>query len=170
MEKAEREKRIMEKVKLEEELDRFATETIRAQMLQYLKADRGYGDGELEMDPQFSVDGKPSSVDFIITVDGKRLMAVKCAPTALESRERHILAFCRVVEDCLIPMAVVTDGTEARILDTATGRLISGAMEGIPMRDGLDMSAFAFIRCPEERLEKEKRILCAYDAIGCPRQ
>ncbi len=170
MEKAEHEKRVMEKVRLEEELDRFATEGIRAHMLQYLKADRGYGAGELEVDLRFIVDGEPSSVDFIITVDGKRLMAVKCAPTALESRERHILAFCRVVHDCLIPMAVVTDGTEARLLDTATGRLVSETMEGIPRRAGLDISAFSFIKCPERRLEKEKLILRAYNSISCPRE
>ncbi|MEM2047741.1 MAG: hypothetical protein QXZ06_07655, partial [Candidatus Jordarchaeales archaeon] len=52
----------------------------------------------------------PVAMDYIINIDGRRLMVIKCSPGALDSRQRHIVSFARVVDSYQIPLAVATDG------------------------------------------------------------
>lgn len=146
---------------------------IRQTVYDLLIDEKGYTRSDIEFDKEFclELDGKTylTAVDYIISLDNRRLIAVKCSPGSLESRERHLIAFARVVDSCRIPYAVLTDGIYARMLDTLTGRLISEGPDSLPDRDnalGLLKKA-EFMPYPPDRFEKEKRILLAFEVIKC---
>jgi hypothetical protein len=170
--RAERQKKIMDKVREQEEAEEYLTEAIRRVVLKVL-AEKGYAPDEIETDTKFTVSAgdisETVSTDFIIRLEGRRLVAIKCS-SALDSRERHIVALSRVVDSYQIPFSVLTDGMEARVIDTISGRTVSEEMASIPSRQealGL-IGRTEFRPCPPERAEKEKRILLAFQSISCP--
>lgn len=173
-EKIDRMKLVKEKIKAEDAVHEMQTEGIRRRVFEFLKNTRGYSEEDIEIDARHEVEvsdaGSVTSVDFIISIKGKRLIAIKCSPSELESRERHILAFSRVVSPYQIPYSVITNGEDARILDTVSGRLISEGISSLPSKEELlgKIKDIEFRQYPPERLEREKRILLAFDAISCP--
>ena len=60
-------------------------------------------------------------VDFIVRLKGRALMVIRFGPGSLVSRERPTLAVSRLIEGYQIPLAVVTNGEEAEILDGESG-------------------------------------------------
>jgi|Deesub1362A_J573_1020465.scaffolds.fasta_scaffold00027_100 hypothetical protein len=172
-EKFDREKLIMEKVRMADEAEMIQTEAIKQYVLEFLKTEKGYLPEDIEIDKKFQISVsdrvETASVDFIINLEGKRFMTVKCS-LALDSRERHILAFSRVVDSYQIPLAVVTDGKEVRMIDTVSGKTISEDINSIPSRqEALSrIKDVEFREYPAEKMEKEKRILMAFECISCP--
>ncbi len=169
----ERQKLIEEKLTQAEAKAAAGLAFIREAVRDFLVGTKGYSDGDIETDREFEIalDGKvtPVSVDYILNLSGRRFAVIKCSPGALESRERHLVSFARVVDTYQIPMAVVTDGMGARILDTLSGKLVAEDLASIPARkeaEGL-IGSMTRVPCPPERKEKEQRILLAFDAIKC---
>lgn len=162
-----RRKMIMERIRLHDEAEMHDTEAVRRHVLTYLKEQKGYADEDIETGRVFEVKDGTSSVDFIIKISGRRLVAIKCVTSSIDSRERHILAFSRVVDEHLIPLSVVTDAETTKILDTASGRLISEDIRAIPSRAEINLDAFELKKCPEERRQKEQRILLAFETVSC---
>jgi len=110
-----------------------------------------------------------SSVDFIVSVDGVKAMIVKCAAGSLDSRQRQAVAAARVISSPPVPVAVVADPDNAEVLDVATGKVIGEGFGAVPVKEKLlrilaetEVEPLAL-----ERIEKEKRILLAFDAIKC---
>jgi len=66
-----------------------------------------------------------------------------------------------------VPLAVVTNGRDAEILETRTGRVIGRGLEAIPSRDELDrrLASAACGPVSERQRDAEKRILIAFDGI-----
>jgi hypothetical protein len=172
-EEINREKRIREKLLAEEADERYLTEAIRRVILRLLTEERGYLPEEIETDREFPVSAGDTAetvrTDYIITIGGRRFMAIKCTVTP-ESSERHIVAFSRVVHDCVIPFSVVTDGTTTRLMDTATGKTLGEGMDCIfPREEALELvDRTGLSHYPADRLDKEKRILLAFESICCP--
>jgi hypothetical protein len=110
-----------------------------------------------------------SSVDFLISIAGKKAMVIKCAAGSLSSRERQVLAAARLVGSTPVPVAVVADPVNAEVLDVATGKVLGEGFGAIPVRDRIIqlLSEYSLTPLSPERLEKEKRILLAFDAIRC---
>jgi hypothetical protein len=110
-----------------------------------------------------------SSVDFLISIAGKKAMVIKCAAGSLSSRERQALAAARVIGSTPVPVAVVADPVNAEVIDVATGKVVGEGFGAIPIRDRIIqlISEYSFTPLSPERLEKEKRILLAFDAIRC---
>jgi hypothetical protein len=110
-----------------------------------------------------------SSVDFLISIAGKKAMVIKCAAGSLSSRERQALAAARLIGSTPVPVAVVADPVNAEVLDVATGEVVGEGFGAIPVRDRIVqlISEYSFTPLSPERLEKEKRILLAFDAIRC---
>ena len=110
-----------------------------------------------------------SSVDFLISIAGKKAMVIKCAAGSLSSRERQALAAARLIGSTPVPVAVVADPVNAEVLDVATGKVVGEGFGAIPVRDRIIqlLSEYSFTPLSPERLEKEKRILLAFDAIRC---
>lgn len=169
----DRQKLIEEKIGKAEARAVTSLALIRQIVREFLVHEKGYLDEDIEIDREFEIDldgaKTPASVDYILRPGGKRFMAIKCSPGALESRERHVLAFSRVVDTYQIPLAAVTDGVQARVLDTLTGKLIAEGLDAVPDRSGASeiLAARELMPYPAERLEREKRILLAFDTIKC---
>ncbi len=110
-----------------------------------------------------------SSVDFVVTVEGRKAMIIKCAAGALSSRERHAVAAARLLANPAIPLAVVADPGTAEVIDVATGKVVGEGYGAIPVRDQIVgvLSEKNPAPLSPERIEKEKRILLAFDAIAC---
>ncbi len=134
---------------------------------------KGYRREEVRKNVVFEVVLGPetvcSSVDFLVTIEGRKAMVVKCSSGSLSSRERQAVAAARILDSPPVPVAVVADPVNAEVLDTATGKIIGEGFGMIPLRDQL--IALLAEKAPQvlspERIEKEKRILLAFDAIRC---
>jgi len=157
-----------------DEAEQYQTEAVRQEMLRYLLEYKGYAPEDIEQDRKFRVGvsgcDEDVSTDFIIRLSGHRFMAIKCAAASVDTRERHITAFARVVDDNQIPLCLVTDGENTRVIDTLTGEVVSEDMEYLPSKDEAieRVAEMNFVPCPPERLEKEKRILLAFESVRCP--
>ena len=130
---------------------------------------KGFSKSEVEVDVPLAliVSGKPysSRIDLVVGLEGRRIMAVKCAAGSLGSREREILAAARLLEAYQIPISIVTDGKSAVMLDTVSGEVKGEGIEPIPTRDALaDMlKKMEWVPFPEKRQEREKLIFRSYD-------
>ena len=134
---------------------------------------KGYTPEEVEKQVVFSVtlgsETVHSSVDFLVTLDGTKAMAIKCSAGSLSSRERQAVAAARLLGVSPVLIAVVADPVNAEVLETATGKVIGEGFGAIPVKDELRrmLSRMKIQPLTAERIEKEKRILLAFDAIQC---
>ncbi len=98
-------------------------------------------------------------------------MIIKFGPGSIVTRRRPLLAASRILVPYQIPVAVVTNGEDAEVLDGASGRIISRGLEAIPSKGQLMKISFTglFSRIPAKRAEMESRILYCYEVDGsCP--
>ena len=110
-------------------------------------------------------------IDFLINLSGKVCMILKFGPGSIVTRRRPLLAASRILAPYQIPIAVVTNGEDAEVLEGASGRVISRGLETIPSKEQLIKIIYAdlFKRIPAERAEMESRILYCYEVDGsCP--
>lgn len=145
----------------------------RKMVLYLLLEKKGYRQEEIGKNVVFEVklgDATAcSSVDFLITLGGSKAMIVKCAAGSLDSRERQAVAAARLLNAPPVPVAVVADPVTAEVLDTITGKVMGEGFGAIPVRDQMLalLAQSAAAPLSPERIEKEKRILLAFDAIKC---
>jgi hypothetical protein len=138
-----------------------------------LLGEKGYAQADLlknyVFDVKLGAETVRSSLDFLVSVDGRNAMAIKCAAGSLASRERHVVAAARVCSRLPVPIAVVMDPMNAEVIDVMTGKVTAEGFEAIPTKPQLlDMLAGKEPEpVPPEKLEREKRVLLAFDAIGC---
>jgi hypothetical protein len=98
-------------------------------------------------------------------------MIIKYGPGSLVTRQRSALAISRLVAPYQVPIAVVTNGEDADILEGKTGKVIAQGLQSIPpKRDLLEkLTAMSFNRISSEQAEIESRIVYAYEVDGsCP--
>ena len=110
-------------------------------------------------------------IDFLINLLDKVCMIVKFGPGSIVTRRRPLLAASRILAPYQIPIAVVTNGEDAEVLEGASGRVMSHGLETIPSREQLIeiMRADHFNRISAVRAEMESRILYCYEVDGsCP--
>ncbi len=152
-----------------ENLAAMARKTIEYLLLEK----KGYQSGEVRKNLVFEVvldkETVCSFVDFLVTLEGKKAMTVKCSSGSLSSRERQAVAAARLLDSPPVPIAVVADPVNAEVLDTMTGKVIGEGFGAIPVREQLvKMLAEKELKAlSPERIEKEKRILLAFDSIRC---
>ncbi|MEJ2315121.1 MAG: type I restriction enzyme HsdR N-terminal domain-containing protein [Nitrospirota bacterium] len=170
----QREELAAEKARTMDEIERLQTETVRGEMLRFLTEHRGYAPGDIERDKEFRVGvagcEETVSTDFIIKLQDKRFMAIKCAAGAVDSRERHIISLARVVDEYQIPYCLVTDGENTRVIDTMRGEIISEDLYSVPRKEEAVelLQKTKLSPYSPEKLEREKRILLAFEAVRCP--
>ena len=133
---------------------------------------KGYAREDIEVDAEiaFEAVGEPyaSVVDLVVSSDGgaHRCMVFKCVPGSLGSCEREIVAAARLLDPRYqIPLAVVTDGVNAVVLDVNTGRNIGEGMEAIPDKEAAQnlMKTASLRPCPVDRIERERLIFRTYN-------
>jgi hypothetical protein len=147
----------------------IGAEENRQAVERYLVEKKGYAKEEIEVDRplEISVKGETyrSQIDLQIDIGGRPLMAIKCAAGSLDSREREIIAACRVAEAPPIPLAVVSDGKSARVLDVASGRRIGERLADLPARADAEavLAKASTALLEREKIEKENLIFRTYD-------
>lgn len=160
-----------------EELADTDDERTRQDLARMMVEEKGYAREDLEprraIETLFATQFVRSNITLTVSVEGKRIMVIRYAPGSLVSRERSAIAAARVLEgEYQIPLAVVTNGRDAELLDTGTGQVLAVGMEAIPdcgqarellptlvFREGLD----------DKKRERELRILNAFDVEICCR-
>ncbi len=110
-------------------------------------------------------------IDFLINLSGKVCMVIKYGPGSIVTRRRPLLAISRVLESYQVPIAVVTNGEDAEILDGSSGKVISQGLGTIPSKSALiEMtSENHFHPIATDRAEMESRIVYCFEVDGsCP--
>jgi hypothetical protein len=169
----QREKKIFAILEQEVEDGAHLAAAARKMMYFLLLEKKGYSEEEVERNVIFTLtlgaETAHSSVDFLVTLNGKKALVIKCSAGSLNSRERQAVAAARLLAVPPVPFAVVADPEHAEFLDTATGKVIGEGFGAVPVREkmvkllaDIEQKPLAF-----ERVEKEKRILLAFDAIRC---
>jgi hypothetical protein len=143
-------------------------------MVEYLlREKKGYEPGDVLKGAAFEVrlgeETAWSSVDFLVSVGSRKAMIIKCAAGSLDSRQRQAVAAARVITSPPVPFAVVADPENAMVFDVATGKVIGEGFGAIPVKEQLlkILAGSEMKPLSPERVEKEKRILLAFDAIKC---
>lgn len=158
-----------------EELIDTDDERIRQQISRMMVEDLGYIRDELKprlcIETLFTRNFVKSTIDLTVELASKQVMIVRYGPGSLVSRERSALAAARVLnDDYRIPLAVVTNGRDATLLDTITAKELGHGMQEIPDRKKLAAMLPSLIFLPPQNDEKslrEKRILNAFDLERC---
>ena len=138
-----------------------------------LREKKGYAPEDvrqgLAFEVQLGAETAWSSADFLVAVDGRTAMLIKCAAGSLDSRERQAVSAARVIASPPLCIAVVADPVNAEVLDVASGKVTGEGFGAIPTKDQLRTIVAGSSMAPldPKRLEKEKRILLAFDAIKC---
>ena len=158
-----------------EELTDTDDERIRQSLAQMMVEEKGYARNELIprrcIDTLFSRSFVRSVIELTVILKNREFMIIRYAPGSLVSRERAAVAAARILNPSYqIPLAVVTNGRDAELIDTSTGAILGNGVHSIPDRQ----SAFKIFdnltfHNPLEgkRKEQEMRILNAYDVERC---
>jgi hypothetical protein len=169
-----RKKLIEELIKQDEQLETMQLGGIKQKVFEFLIKEKQFKTEEIETDTEFRITLSDSEItvhtDFVVNLSSASFILILCRPTAIESWERYIISFAKVVKDYQIPYAMVTDGENALIIDVLAGKLIGKSLSELFNRgEALNkMKDFKKIPCPANRLEKEKRIVYAFEGIKCP--
>ena len=150
-------------------------ERYRQQLARFLVEEKGYRKNDLELrltiETLFAGQFVVSKIDIVARIEDRRIMVIRYAPGSLVTRERPALAAARVLDlKEVIPLTVVTNGRDAEILDSTTGKVTATGLTAIPDREQLaKLAALAKILpgLDEYRREKELRILNAFDIEVC---
>ena len=152
-----------------DERDRQKIARLLIRRLGYLKAD---------IEPRralvVAADDKKAvlKIDFTITLAGRTCMVLKYGPGSLVTRRRAVLAVSRLIAPYQVPVAVITNGRDAEIIDGASGKVAASGLDSIPSKaDLIKMAAGdAFPPISNQQAEMESRILYCYevdDSCAC---
>lgn len=148
-------------------------DNIRQKLVKTLVEEKGYRKEDISLDREirFEIEGREvcSPVDISIGFGGKTFMVFKCASGSVVSRERQIIAAARLLEDYVVPFAVVTNGINIELLDTISEKVIGDSMKLIPSRQELleNSGDLTLKSAKKKKLVYEQRILYTYDEISC---
>jgi len=160
---------------LQQEIDdgEEMTAAVRKLAEAILFEEKGYAPEDVRKNVSFDVVLGPetvrSCVDFIVSIEQRNGMVIKCAAGSIASRERQVVAAARVFGEFPIPVAVVMDPVSAVVLDGVRGTVQGEGFDAIPTKEQLYtmISGKELMPLPPEKREREKRVLLAFDAIGC---
>uniref|UniRef100_UPI004055A16F type I restriction enzyme HsdR N-terminal domain-containing protein n=1 Tax=Candidatus Electronema sp. TaxID=2698783 RepID=UPI004055A16F len=161
-----------------EELPDTDDERFRQQLARLLVEEKGFAKAELE--PRLSIETLFNSVfvrsviDLTVSLNGQRRLILRYGPGSLVTREKPALAAARLLDPaCCIPLAIVTNGLDAELLETAAGKVLAVGMAAIPDRARLvELTAQHPPRPPFTGAERERnlRVLNAFDLEVCCRK
>ena len=111
------------------------------------------------------------TLDFAVHILGRIVMIIKFGPGSIVTRRRPVLAASRLLASYQIPIAVVSNGEDAEIIDGFSGNILSQGLETIPSRSELVKTAkqYDFKMISNQQVEIEARIVYCYEVDGsCP--
>ncbi|MGE0084891.1 MAG: type I restriction enzyme HsdR N-terminal domain-containing protein [Desulfococcaceae bacterium] len=156
---------------LEDTLD----ERYRQKIARMLVNEKGYAKHEIIPRKRINAEAgeRKGSVtlDFRVQINGRTGMIIRFGPGSLITRHRPVLAMSRLAESYQIPVAVVTNGEDADVLDGKTGEITGSGFDAIPDRASLGkiMVSSDFEPLSPKRTEMESRVVYCYEVDGsCP--
>ncbi len=150
-------------------------ERYRQKIARLLVEKKGYQKKEIEPARRFLVvagDKKAMALaDLLVSIEGKNAMLIKYGPGSIRSRQRPTLSAARIIAPHPIPLAVATNGEDAAVMETASGKVVAEGLDAIPTRkelisllDRADLDPI-----PSRQAEMEARIIHAFEIDGsCP--
>ncbi|MGM0453508.1 MAG: type I restriction enzyme HsdR N-terminal domain-containing protein [Thermodesulfobacteriota bacterium] len=146
-------------------------ERIRQQIARFLVEQKGYAKSDIECRVPLSlnVDGDfaVAMVDFVIRLENRAFAVIVYGPGSLVSRERAAVAAARLIENYVVPYTVVSNGEDAEVMDTATGKVVGEGRDAVFSKaQALSMlENMTFHTLDEKRRKKQERILFAMDVM-----
>lgn len=117
-------------------IDNVGAEASRQIFEKFLVDTKGFAKGDIRVDVpltvQFKNEDYHSVIDLLVFRGSRPVMAITCVAGSIGSYEREILAGARLVHAFQVPLAVSTDGRDAIIIDTLSGRTIGKGLDAIP--------------------------------------
>ncbi|KJS00017.1 MAG: hypothetical protein VR65_13930 [Desulfobulbaceae bacterium BRH_c16a] len=150
-------------------------ERIRQKLSKMMVAEKSYPRESLvtrqKIETLFSRNFVTSLIELTVFFDKRPFMIIRYGPGSLVSRERAAIAAARVLHPrhC-IPLAVVTNGEDAELLNTRTGKILGYGLDSIPDYTAAQklLEQLEFLPPLEGlRRERELRILNAFDIERC---
>ncbi|MEW6078411.1 MAG: type I restriction enzyme HsdR N-terminal domain-containing protein [Thermodesulfobacteriota bacterium] len=147
-------------------------ERARQAIARMLVDEKGYDRADLTVGTTLplTVNGQSGTVrvDFVVGLNGRAVMAVIYGPGAIVSRQRPALAAARLLEPYVIPRTVISNGREAHVMDTRTGKVIAEGLDAIPSKQDLltKMDLLTFDTLSPDRIDKERRILFCMEVLS----
>jgi hypothetical protein len=150
-------------------------ERYRQKLARLLVEHKGYLKSDIEPRKRLLVQAGDKraiiKIDFLISLSDRLCMIIKYGPGSLVTRHRPVLAASRIVAPYQIPVAVVTNGEDAEILEGSSAEVLSRGLDEIPSK--MELIKFAagsnFNPIPAERATMESRILYCYEVDdSCP--
>jgi hypothetical protein len=107
------------------------------------------------------------TVNFVIRIEGQPFAVIMYGPGSIVTRQRPALAVARLIAPHIVPISVITNGDEALIMDTVSGRVTGKRFDAMPSREEaiLQLKHFQPVSISEEHREKEERILFAMEVL-----
>lgn len=158
-----------------EDLTDTDDERIRQSLSRMMVEEKGYNRTQLtprlKIETLFSRCFVTSTIELTVSLQNKQFMIIRYGPGSLVSRERAAIAAARVInKEYLIPLAVVTNGRDAELLDTTTGKILDYGLQSIPDLNTAKRMLEDLVFLPpldDTRRERELRILNAFDVERC---
>lgn len=150
----------------------IGAEANRQAVERFLVEKKDWPRAQIQVDAPFelTIDGVayPAALDLLVFCQEYRMIAIKCCAGSLLSREREILAAARLAAACQIPYAVVSDGRDALVIDTLTGRHLGQGMSAIPARRDVEgqLESYQFRPLDVKHRYGEKLIFRSYDSMN----
>lgn len=150
-------------------------ERIRQDLARLLVEQLGYGKDELEprlaISSCFNNNRVQTLIELTTRINGRRLFILRYGPGSLVTREKAAIAAARILEPAYrIPLAVVTNGRDAELLETARGKVLATGMASIPDRMQAEILARQYVFEPfadPEKRDQALRILNVFDREVC---
>ena len=150
-------------------------ERYRQKIARLLVTRKGYRKADIEPRTKLMVQADDRKaivkIDFVITLSSRVGMIIKFGPGSIVTRRRPVLAASRILVPYQIPVAVVTNGEDAEILDGFSGSILSVGLDTIPSRVAMKkiIADNPFESIPKKRAEIESRLVYCYEVDGsCP--
>ncbi len=110
-------------------------------------------------------------VDFLVSCNNKASMIIKYGPGSLVTRRLLTIAISRILHPYQIPVAIVTNGEDAEIINAQNGQIITTGFDRIPKKAELAKinKTAKFNPISDDHFDKASRIVYAFEVDGaCP--
>ena len=144
----------------------------RQQVERYLVEKKGYRREDILVDAPIlmNINGDiyRSKVDLVIQIEDRPVVAFKCAAGSIGSREREAVGAARLLAATPMPLAIVSDGKDATVLETIRGKAVGKGLAAIPDRDqAVELArSEALPPIPPERITRERLVFRSYDSMN----
>ncbi len=138
-------------------------EISRQNFEKFLVETHGYKKQEIHVNEpltvQFKGEDYVSSIDLVVCIQDRAVMAVTCVAGSIGSYEREILAGARLVRNYQIPFAVSTDAKDAVVMDTLSGKTLGKGLTAVPSREQMVKKLPDIVFQPLEENRKEREMI-----------